>query len=99
MTHAWIEAAQEYNNSMQASLKKYGCGDEKITESSAKSCHMVRAYFSNEKKLKKAVMPTGTPNIFSWPTVSREISTYFRDTGYYNLFGSQHDAIDISAPQ
>jgi murein DD-endopeptidase MepM/ murein hydrolase activator NlpD len=99
VTHAWIEAAQEYNNSMQASLKKYWCWDEKITEASAKSCHMVRSYFSNEKKLKKAIMPVWTPNIFTWPSTSREITTYFRDTGYYNLLGSQHDAIDIRMSQ
>lgn len=96
---AWIESAQNYNNTMQATLKKYGCGDEKITEKSAKECYNARLYFTNEKKLQRSSLVTGTQNVLSWPIQSREVSTYFRDVGYYRLFGSQHDAIDIASPQ
>ncbi|MBP9779169.1 peptidoglycan DD-metalloendopeptidase family protein [Candidatus Gracilibacteria bacterium] len=96
---AWIESAQNYNNTMQATLKKYGCGDEKITEKSAKACYNARLYFTNEKKLQRSSLVSGTQNVLSWPVQSREVSTYFRDVGYHRLFGSQHDAIDIASPQ
>lgn len=97
--NAWTAAESEYKESMQKTLKKHGCGDDVITEASAIECHSVRAYFSNEKKLKESPLPQGTPNIFMWPIHSRDITTYFRDSGYYSMLGSQHDAIDIGTDQ
>ena len=96
---AWVQSAQNYNKTMQSTLKKYGCWDEKITEKSAKECYNARLYFTNEKKLQRASLVSSTQNVLSWPIVSRNISTYFRDTWYYNIYSSQHDAIDIASPQ
>lgn len=97
--NAWKEAEGKYRETLDKTLRKYGCGDEKITEASAIACHHARLYFANEKKLQSSILPTNTANIMMWPTNSREISTYFRDPGYYAYLGSQHDAIDIAVDQ
>ncbi len=96
---AWQNAKWKYQDTLDATLKKYGCWDERITEEGAKKCHQARFYFMNEKKLQDTSFPDGTVNILKWPIASREMSTYYRDTGYYNAFGSQHDAIDIKTDQ
>ncbi len=96
---AWLDAQKSYEITLQNTLKKYGCGDEIITEESAEACHNVRIYFANEKKLHESALPTVGQNILFWPVAWRELTTYFHDTGYYNSFASQHDAIDIRSPQ
>ncbi len=97
--HAWQDAESNYRETLDKTLKKYGCGDEKVTESSAIGCHNARLYFANEKKLQTSTLPTNTSNVLMWPISSREITTYFRDPGYYAYLGSQHDAIDIAVDQ
>ncbi len=97
--HAWQDANASYNASLDTILEKNGCTVVKKSPRDVEKCSRMLAYYRNERTLKKMEILTGTTNVMQWPSVSNRITTYFRDAYYYNLFGSQHDAIDIATEQ
>ncbi|NDK09481.1 peptidoglycan DD-metalloendopeptidase family protein [Candidatus Gracilibacteria bacterium] len=90
------------NNTKKKLLEKYNCEFVDIqvqqTEFSAldEQCANINKIIFAESRL------SGIPlenNPLDWPVnPSLGISSYFNDTGYQRLFGTDHDAIDIMIP-
>jgi murein DD-endopeptidase MepM/ murein hydrolase activator NlpD len=95
----WKKANENYEKSLESLLTKYNCGDAKKTDDMILECSRIRQFFANEKELSRSQFADNTPNIFDWPVESRRVTAYFRDPDYYKAIHSQHDAIDIAAPQ
>jgi murein DD-endopeptidase MepM/ murein hydrolase activator NlpD len=99
VSEAWKVAELNYNDGLDKLLKKSGCVNNYENVANIEKCVNIRLYFDAEKQLRQTEFATGTMNIFNWPVPGNRISTYFRDPNYYNILGSQHDAIDIPTPQ
>lgn len=97
--HAWQNASDDYNNSLETILQKNGCDVRVQTGTISEKCMMMQAFYRNERALKSIDVLTGTTNVMQWPVISNKITTFFRDSSYYNSLGSQHDAIDIAVNQ
>ncbi len=97
--NAWKKAEVDYQGALKNLLQKHGCSDVKKPQDVLENCVRIRSYFASESKIQKTEFLSGTTNIFSWPVPWTRISTFFRDAGYYTLFGSQHEAIDVPANQ
>ncbi len=75
--------------------------DVPLDAEAQRKCRDVRAFFEAEKSLKDSEFldETGKTNPFSWPVEPRYVSAYYHDQSYYDSVGSDHEAIDIPAPQ
>lgn len=91
------------NNTKKQLLEKYNCefvdvsNEGEITEELSEQCYGINKIIYAESRL------TGVPTInnpLDWPILPYAgISSYFRDEEYKEQFGTDHDAIDIVAPQ
>lgn len=97
---SWQEQSDAYNLSLDGLLQRNGCTSEKKTGAVYEKCVSIRNFYKNESELKKMTSSDATTNTMSWPLAKvSSISAYFRDPSYFRAVGSQHDAIDIPAPQ
>lgn len=86
--------------SLEKLLDKNGCNAKKRTGKDIEKCAGILSFYRNERALAKIDIATGSINILDWPTKNiKNISTFFRDPGYFRALGSQHDAIDIVVDQ
>lgn len=91
----WIYAMRAYQDSVKELKEEYNCKDGLVSASDL--CERMSLYLQREREIRSQVL-TGA-NFLDWPVGSRTISTLFHDPGYYEQFGSHHDAIDISEDQ
>lgn len=88
--------------------KMSGTGSEKAAKDAAiarivenvSSCDELKMFYEAEKQLKKSDFDAERPNPFNWPVKGMStISTYFHDSEYYAILGSEHEAIDVPVDQ
>lgn len=97
---SWQEESAMYTVSLDQLLEKNGCDTKRKTGKDIEKCENILSFYKNERALAQIQINTGSVNIMEWPIKdAKRISTYFRDSGYFHSYGSQHDAIDIVASQ
>lgn len=75
--------------------------NQTIDNNDSKDCKEIKQYFILEKKLRDTnEVDFNSSNPLNWPLEPVSwISTYYHDEYYFSELGSEHEAIDIPAPQ